>query len=126
MNIENKYPVIIFRNEFEGRAFYNVGLSKKDQEGNYINGSIACKFKKDVNVEHLSKIYIKKAWLDFYKKEKETVPFIFISEFEYVGDVIQGSKQPSDSEIVQAVMNDEDPFKTFGEELALSDEDLPF
>lgn len=126
MNIENKYPVMIFRNEFEGRALYNVGLSKKDQEGNYINGSIPCKFKKDVEVENKSKIYIKKAWLDFYRKDKQTIPFIFISEFEYVGDVIQESKELSDSEIVQAVMNDKDPFSDLGDVLALSDEDLPF
>lgn len=33
---------------------------------------------------------------------------------------------PTDSEIVQAVMNDEDPYKDFGNEVALSDDDLPF
>ena len=35
-------------------------------------------------------------------------------------------KEPSNSEIVQSVMNDEDPFKDFGNEMALSDEELPF
>lgn len=36
------------------------------------------------------------------------------------------TKEPTNSEIVQAVMNDEDPFKDFGNEMALSDEELPF
>ena len=124
MNIENKYPVMIFRNEFEGKALYNVGLSKKDQEGNYINGSIPCKFKKDVEVENKSKIYIKKAWLDFYRKDKQTIPFIFISEFEYVGEAIELSKK-SDSDIIQGVMND-DPFTSFGNEIEITDDMLPF
>lgn len=35
-------------------------------------------------------------------------------------------KEPTDSEIVQSVMNDEDPFADIGNEMAISDEDLPF
>ena len=30
----------------------------------------------------MEKIVIKSAWLSFYKKEKTTVPYIFINEFE--------------------------------------------
>lgn len=35
-------------------------------------------------------------------------------------------KEPTDSQIVQAVMNDEDPFVSFGNEVEIKDEDLPF
>ncbi len=36
------------------------------------------------------------------------------------------TKEPTDSEIVQAVMNDVDPFTEFANETALSDDELPF
>ena len=35
-------------------------------------------------------------------------------------------KEPTDSEIVQSVMNDEDPFKSLGEEIELGELELPF
>lgn len=113
MNIENKYPVTIFKNEYEGRAFYKVGLSRKDMSGNYINGYMSCRFKNGVSLEDKTKIYIKNAWLDFYLKEKTTIPYIFISEFETIGETIEAAKS-------------EDPFKEFGNEVVLTDDDLPF
>ena len=137
MNISNEYPVRIYKSEFEGNVFYSVGRTKKDQNGNYINGYMPCKFKKGVNVEHKSKIYIKNAWLTFYLKEVEkdgkksnvTVQYIFVNDFEPIEETIENAKtlnNMSDSQIVQAVVNDEDPFKSFGEEVMLTDEDLPF
>ena len=72
MKLENKYPVMIFAKEYNGNIYYNMGLSKKDQNGNYINGYINCKFKKGIQVDDKKKIYIKDAWLDFYLKDKET------------------------------------------------------
>ena len=127
MNISNEYPVMIFKNEYEGKIFYKMGLSKKKKDGSYESGSISCQFKKDVNLEDKTKIYIKSAWLTFYKnKDKVTVPYIFVNEFETVGDAIDNSKSLTNSQVIQAVMNDEDPFKDLGNEVTLDDLDLPF
>lgn len=124
MNIENKYPVMIFKREYEGKTFYNVGLSRKDRDGNYINGYMPCRFKNDVSVEDKTKMYIKSAWLDFYLKDKETKPYIFINEFELVGETINKSKVQEQQEILNEVVND--PFAEFGNEVIISDDDLPF
>ena len=126
MNIENKYPVMIFRSAFDNKYFYKMGLSKKNQDGSYTNGYIMCRFKNGVELEDKTKIYIKNAWLDFYLKDKETKPYIFVNEFETISETIEKAKEPTNSDIVKAVMNDEDPFSSFGNEIALSDEDLPF
>jgi len=74
--------VMIFSKEYQERTFYTMGLSKKKQDGTYENGYINVKFKKDVVVPNKAKITIQKAWLDFYLKDKITVPQIFVSEFE--------------------------------------------
>lgn len=130
MNISNEYPVTIFKNVNDYGTFYKVGLSKKDVNGNYINGYKDIRFKKGVELEDKSKIYIKKAWLDFYIKDKKTIDYIFCSEFELIEETIENAKTPlakmSDSEIVQTVMNEEDPFTSFANDVTLSDEDLPF
>lgn len=130
MNIENKYPVMIFKREYEGKTYYNVGLSRKDKDGNYINGYMSCRFKNGVEVADKTKIYIKNAWLDFYLKDKVTIPYIFINEFTTVEQAIDNSKK-TDNEVLQQVMNEEpvnDPFEEFGQEnqIELSNLDLPF
>lgn len=105
MKLENKFPVMIYARQYQDTILYSLRLSKKDKDGNYVNGFINCRFKKDVKVDDKKKIYIKDAWLDFYLKDKETKPYIFINEFEYVEDTIEKSKE---------------------EEIVINDEDLPF
>lgn len=72
----------IFRKDFNGKPIYKIGLSKKDVNGNYINGYMLCSFKKGTDIPDKSFINIKSGWIDFYLKDKETIPFIFINEFE--------------------------------------------
>ena len=124
MNIENKYPVMIFKKEYQGNIFYNVGLSRKDRDGNYINGYMPCRFKNNVSVEDKTKMYIKNAWLDFYLKDKETKPYIFINEFELVGETIKKSKVQEQQEVLNEVVND--PFTEFANEVEINPDDLPF
>lgn len=129
MNISNEYPVTIFKNVNDYGTFYKVGLSKKDVEGKYINGYKDIRFKKGVELEDKTKIYIKKAWLDFYIKDKKTIDYIFCSEFEKIEEAIENARtlnNMSDSQIVQAVVNEEDPFKSFANEIEIGDMDLPF
>ena len=89
MNFVEGKKCNIFVNIVNGSLFCIMGLSKKDINGNYINGTINCRFKKGTEPIENCKIIIKNAWLDFYikeverngKKVKETVPFIFINEY---------------------------------------------
>ena len=75
--------VMVFSREHNGRTFYTIGLSKKKQDGEYLNGYLPASFKKGVELPNKTKIEIKKAWLDFYvNKENHTIPGIFIAEFE--------------------------------------------
>ena len=129
MNIESKQTYTVFRNDYNQYTFYKLGISKKDTTGKWINGYIRCKFKKDVVVENKTRIYLKKAWLSFDLKEKETMPFIFVSEFETVNEAIDNSKTSANN--LQTTAEEmqrtaEDPFKDFGEEIEIRDEDLPF
>ncbi len=119
MNITNDYPVMIFRRDNEYGTFYTVGMSKKDKNGNYINGYMPCQFKQGVSVEDKTKIYIKSAWLTFYLKDKETKPYIFINEFETLEGTMQQAKQ---------VQPKSDPFEEMGMQVQLDDGnmELPF
>lgn len=112
MKLINQYPVKIFENEYEGKKYYKMGLSKKDVNGNYVNGYIDCRFRKDAEVDTSKKIYLQDCWLDFYVKDKITKLYVFINKFDYVSDII---KQETS-----------DPFVEFGQEVELTDDDLPF
>lgn len=115
MQIIQQYPVRVFKNIYQDKTYYRIGLSKKDQNGNYINGAIDARFRNDVkDIDDSKKIYIQEAWLDFYVKDKITHLFIFINKFEYVSDVIKNSKV------------EDDPFADFGNEVIITDDDLPF
>lgn len=130
MNIENQYPVSIFRFESGENIYYKMGLSNKDQNGNYINGYIPVQFRRGIELENKTKIYLKKAWLTFYLKKESingvdkniTVPYVFVSEFEKVEEVIAGSKE---KDIVKEEAAS-DPFADLGNEIVFTDDDLPF
>lgn len=97
---------VVYKNEYQGKAYYKIKLAKKDENGNWQNGYVSCRFKKDVELKDKSHIEIKDAWLDFYLKDKITYPYIFINEFE-----VTDSKQ------------EKDPFAEMGEEI---ESDYPF
>ncbi len=124
MNIENKYPVTIYKNENK----YTVGIGVKKKDGTYDNAYFPIQFNQGVEVEHKTKIYIKNAWLSFYKWEYEgkkgTTFFIKCSDFETVDEVIKENFEPIKEEPV------EDPYAAFGNSVTVEqlDEmpDLPF
>ena len=120
MNIENKYPVTIYKNENK----YTVGIGVKKKDGTYDNAYFPIQFNQGVEVENKTKIYIKNAWLSFYKWEYEgkkgTTFFIKCSEFEKVDEVIEENFEPIKEE------PEEDPYKDFGSSIAAEELDLPF
>lgn len=87
MEIVSNRKEKIFRKDFNGKSVYKIGLSKKDINGKYINGYMLCNFKKGTDIPDKSFINIKCGWVDFYLKDKETIPFIFVNDFEIVKDV---------------------------------------
>ena len=124
MEITNKYPVTIFKNQY---GKYYVGLSKKNEEGKYENSYFQVVFNKDVHLENKTKIYIKNAWLDFYNYtfdgKKGTKVFIRISKFDTVDEAILKSKQKND---IIDKQDEADPFEEFGEEHEDLEFELPF
>lgn len=97
-------PVTIFRNDYNGRTYYRLGVSKKLQDGSYENGYIDCQFRKNIEIANKTKIKINDSWLTFYLKNKEldngkefkeTVPYIFINEFEYENDIDEYTEEVS-------------------------------
>ena len=124
MNIECEKEKMIFRNEKDGKAYYSIGLSKKNQDGTYTSGYITCKFPKNANIENKTKIKILNAWLDFWVDDKKiTHSYIFINKYEILSDDIPNVKSNYSDDGIQ--LTDEEIDKAFSgkDEIEL---DLPF
>ena len=124
MNIECEKEKMIFRNEKDGKTYYSIGLSKKNQDGTYTSGYITCRFPKDANIENKTKIKILNAWLDFWLDDKKiTHPYIFINKYEILSDDIPNVKSNYSDDGIQ--LTDEEIDKAFSgkDEIEL---DLPF
>ena len=122
MNITSDKPYMVFVKEYEGKNYYKISLSRKKQDGTYENGYIDVRFKGNVSINNKDQIYIKNAFLTFYKnKDKATIPYIMIMEYEPMSEAIEHSKETD----VQK-NNDKDLFEEFGEEHKDDDFELPF
>lgn len=113
MEIVSNKKEIIFKSKKDDKTYYSIGMSKKKQDGTYENGYMNVHFKKDVNIENKTKIMIKSAWLDFYTKNKITVPYIFINEFEVIED--NDNKENKDDNSWES-----------GKNIQIEPDDLPF
>lgn len=113
MELVSNKEEMIFRNEYNGKVSYSLGLSKKKQDGSYEKGYINVSFKKGVELQNQTKIKIKSAWLDFYKKDKATIPTIFINDFDIV-ETIPTQKLTTKTE------------SDFGQQIEITDDDLPW
>ena len=114
MDVISDKLIKVYKRTYKDKTYYSIGISKKDTDGNYINGYLDARFKKDVEVEDRTNIYIKKAWIDFYLKDKRTIPYIFISDFETVTETIQKAKEEAKQESFNP------------KEMTFEDEELPF
>lgn len=117
MEIISNKEEMVFKNEYNGKVFYSIGISKKNQDGKYENGYINVRFKKDVELDNQTKIKIKKAWIDFYCKDRKTFPYIFVSEFEPVEE----KKDPFE-EFGNSIKTESE----IGQQIEISEEDLPW
>lgn len=119
MKIVSNKDEMIFRKDFNDKPSYSLGLSKKDKEGNYINGFIKVNFKKGTELKNKTKIKIKDAWLDFYKEENKTVATLFINEFD-IAEEPKEEKQDAYSYMKAKVESD------IGQQVKIEDSELPF
>jgi hypothetical protein len=117
MEIISKKEEMVFKNEYNGKIFYSIGISKKNQDGKYENGYINVRFKKNVELDNQTKIKIKKAWIDFYCKDRKTFPYIFVSEFEPVEE-----KKDAFKEFGESIKTESE----IGQQIEISEEDLPW
>lgn len=85
----NNLPVMVFKSQTKtGRVIYQIGVSRKDPEGKYINGYILAQFNKDVELQNKEKITLDNAILGFYiDKDKNTVPFIRVFDYSSYNNV---------------------------------------
>lgn len=127
MNIQSNKQYTIYQKEYNGKKYYKIGLSRKLQNGEYEKGYIDIQFKQDVEIQNKERIYLKNAFLTFYKnKDKATIPYIFVMDFERVEDTTEHNKETD-----IAKQEAKDDFADFGKEVKLDeieieDEDLPF
>jgi hypothetical protein len=113
MKILSEREEMIFRKDYNDKAIYSIGLSKKKQDGTWQKGYLAVNFKKGVDLKNQTKIKIKDAWLDFYNKDKATIPILFINDFEIIEQLpVEQLTTKTDFDL--------------GEQIQIQPEDLPF
>lgn len=120
MHIEEERTRMVFKYTKGDNVFYKVGLSKKDKDGNYINGYMNCKFPKDANIEDKTQIRLIDAWVDFYVKDKITYPYIFINKYE----VVESGKWIYEKQDLPK--NTKTEYDDLDSGVQLEDSDLPF
>ena len=122
MNLEKMYTV--FKDKY---GKYTVGLSRKNQDGSWDKAYFPVRFRKDVELENQTKIYVKDYWFDFNKWEKDGKKgisfYFFINKFEIVEQTIERIHEENKEE--------KDPFKEMGEQVAkeqyeITEDMLPF
>lgn len=94
--LEINKPKVFFKIskvEHDIYTFYFINDKKRTMEGKTITGKIPCRFKKGVEIEHDTRIFINKAYLDWYKKGAETRLQVFITDFEKVNQRGEEKKQ---------------------------------
>ena len=119
MDFKENFIVMVFVKEYEGRKLYSIGLSKKNKNGGYDNGYISARFKKDIVLNNKTRIKVKEAWLSFNTNENKTFPFVFINDFEILGE----AKPKEESNLFEDFGNN---IKSEGNGIEISDSDLPF
>lgn len=82
MNSNADGNTTVYRTDFNGRSYYKITWPQKTQDGHWEYGYIKAQFKKGVEVEDKTRIKIKSAFMKWYKKSGETVPYWMILDFE--------------------------------------------
>ena len=89
MELKSEYPVMVFKNEYNGKTYYKIGFSNKKQDGTRENAYMDARFKGDVCLDNQTNIYVKNGFMSFYLKDKQPIWYMVITEYEKVADVIK-------------------------------------
>ena len=109
MNITSDKPEMIFRDDKGRFPRYSIGISSKGTDGEWIKGYVPCKFKKDVELENMTKITIKNAFYTVSKGEKYNFVSIMITDFDIVDE--NKKEDSSDFMAIPDGIQEELPFK---------------
>lgn len=73
-------------------TLYSLAVSSKDKDGNWTNGYVNCRFKKDVVVNNKAKIKINNAFYTATKSNGKTYTSLMITDFEILeeGEAVDG------------------------------------
>ena len=89
--------VKIFANEKEGPngkfTSYSLGINSKNQNGEWVNGYINCKFKKGVTIPNKTKIKIKSAFFVATKSGAKSYTHLMITDF----DILEAGESAGES-----------------------------
>lgn len=89
--------VKVFANEKDGPngkfTLYSLGVNSKNQNGEWVNGYLNCKFKKGVSVANKTKIKINSAFFVATKGGDKTYTHLMITDF----DVLEAGENASES-----------------------------
>lgn len=122
MQIISDKEEMIFRNERNGKAIFSIGLSKKNKDGEYVNGYMEAHFRNGVDLQNQTKIKIKEAWLGFNQKEKKTYTYIFINDFDIVENTPKNEEQNPFEQFGESIKTESE----IGEQIQIEDSDLLF
>ena len=137
MKVISDREEMVFRHDRNDKTVYTVGLVKKNMDGEYENGYILTKFRNGVELDDKSKIKIKDAWLDFYKKDDKTNISLFVNDFDLEDNNTLQKQEANMQENASykkqdASMPEENPFANVNSKngikqpIQYTDEDLPF
>ena len=116
MKIIEERPVTVYRYDGQYGTSYSIGVSKKNQDGTYTKAFKPCKFRKDVELENKTEIYLEDAWEDFYQVEKKIYWYVFINKFRKKEENTKNVKE-----------KEEQPNRTiYAKDIEITNEDLPF
>lgn len=89
--------VKVFANERQGNngtfMTYSLGISSKNQSGEWVNGYVNCKFKKGITVPNKSKIKINSAFFVASKSGDKAYTHLMITDFE----ILEGGETAGES-----------------------------
>ena len=106
--------VKVFANERDGAngkfTSYSIGVSSKNQDGEWVNGYINCRFKKGVTVPNKSKIEIKKAFFVATKSGGKAYTHLMITDFKVLSEEGTAEQSADDFMKIPDGAEDEVPF----------------
>ena len=96
----------VYRKDFEWGTSYSIGMSKKRQDGTWLNWYKQAKFKKGTDLPDKTKINVTRAWMDCDEgKDGKKYEYIFIGDFEI--ESIRVNDDPKIPEGMYAALDDD-------------------